>query len=147
MISLRVPKTIKQLLISTLLISFVTGGLFFILNNWITIEGEFGPEKHPLQFPTLQLHAAAGFVMILLYGAFWGSHVPLAWRSKRARNTGVGLALFIGIQILTAYLLYYLANEQARTLTAWTHLGVGMCLPLFLFLHIRSKTKRSKVQQ
>lgn len=145
MISLRVPKSIKRLLIISLTASFVSGCLFFVLNTWITIEGDFGPEKHPWQFSTLKIHAAAAFAMMLLYGAFWGSHVPLAWRTKKSRNSGIGITVFIAIQIVSAYLLYYLANEFARSLTGWIHISVGLSLPIILALHIRA-AKRSKRQ-
>lgn len=142
MISLRIPQSIKRLLTFCIYTSLITGCTFFVLNTWITIEGDFGPEKHPWQFFSLKLHAFSAFAMMLLYGAFLGSHVPLAWRSKHSRKSGISLGVFIGVQVLSAYGLYYLANEIARNLVAWTHLAIGMSLPIALFVHIKAAQKR-----
>lgn len=144
MISLRIPKTVKRTLILFILMSFITGCLFFTLNRWVTIEGDFGLQKHPWQFLSLQMHAFSGFAMMLLYGAFLGSHAPLAWRAKRSRKSGVGLGSFIGVQVITAYGLYYLANEFARDIVAWAHLGVGLSLPLALYVHIKAAKKQGR---
>lgn len=105
------------------------------------VEGEYGPEKHPAQFTSLQIHAISAFSIMVLYGAFWGAHLFLGWRTQRSRNTGIGLTTMIGVQVITAYLLYYVAGELFREIAMWIHLGIGLSLPLWLTLHIRAAKK------
>ena len=146
MITLKVPNTAKRLLQTFLTVSFISGCLFFILNTWVMVDGEFGPEKHPAQFMSLKIHGISAFGLMVLYGAFLGAHAFLGWRTKKSRNTGIGLTTVIGLQIITAYLLYYVASDLYREIAMWLHLGVGLSIPLWLTLHIRAAQKRKRPQ-
>ena len=119
--------------------SLCTGVLFFILNTWVMVEGDFGPEKHPWQYPTLKLHGASAFVMMLFFGALLNRHIPANWRLATGRRSGQLLTAAVTLQILTAWLLYYLADEQIRQWIAYGHLGVGLLLPCLLMVHIVSR--------
>jgi len=136
MITLKISKRVQLSLYSIVAISLITGVLFFVLKTWFDVEGDFGLEKHPWQFPVLKIHAASAFGMMLFSGAMLASHVQFGWRSQRSRKTGITLISIFSIQILSAYLLYYLANETARIITEYIHLAVGVSIPLALFAHI-----------
>lgn len=145
MITLRIPNKVQWALFSAFAMSFVSGSLFFILKTWFLIEGDFGLEKHPWQYPLLKIHAASAFILMLLYGALWASHIQFGWRTKRSRKSGSAMVLVVGLQIVTAYLLYYLSNQTMRVITEYVHLFVGLTLPVTLALHIylgrRNKAK------
>ncbi len=126
----------KRLIYMTLTVSWVTGLTFFIMNNWVAIEGDFGPEKHPLQFNVLMLHGAAAFIMLMVFGSMLSNHIPLSWKTRRSRVIGISLTAFVVLQIATAYLLYYMADETWRTISSWVHLIIGLSLPLILVIHI-----------
>lgn len=143
-ISVKLPAFYRRSLYTFFVISWITGIAFFVFNTWITVEGDFGPEKHPLQYPSLQLHGASAFFMMMSFGAMLAAHIPASWRLKRSRNTGLTMAILIGLQIITAYGLYYLSNEDIRQWVSWLHLGVGISLPVVLITHITRgiKTRR-----
>ncbi|MEM7019498.1 MAG: hypothetical protein AAF512_19445 [Pseudomonadota bacterium] len=132
----KIPKTYQRILFSALALSWCSGVCFFVLSTWFMVEGEFGPEKHPWQYPSLMVHGGAAFLMIFCYGALLASHVTSAWPLKRSRITGLSIAIAVGLQIITAYLLYYLASESLRVWTVNVHLTVGFCLPLLLVFHL-----------
>ena len=90
-LKVKFPKRYKWLFSSLLMASWISGLTFFILNKWITIEGDFGPEKHPWQFPTLQIHGAAAFLMMISFGYILGAHVPPSWKPKRMRKFGISI--------------------------------------------------------
>jgi hypothetical protein len=136
MITLKVSNQVQLALFIGIASSLVSGVLFFVLKTWFDIEGEFGSEKHPWQFPVLKIHAASAFFMMVFSGAMLGSHVQFGWRSKRSRNTGSVLVSLFTLQIGSAYSLYYLSDELARVITEYIHLGVGLILPLSLASHI-----------
>lgn len=127
-------------------ISWLTGLTFFVMNNWITVEGDFGPEKHPMQFKVLLLHGAAAFMMLMIFGSMLTNHLPLSWQTKRLRKIGLMLTSFIIIQTVTAYLLYYLANESLRAITVWIHLSFGLCIPLVLGIHVVLGKRRTQTK-
>lgn len=126
--------------------SLVTGIAFFILKTWITVEGDFGLEKHPWQFPILKVHAASAFFIMIMFGAFLGSHVQYGWRTGRSRRTGIIMLIVLSIQIVTAYMLYYLSNESLRLVTEYVHLAVGASIVLALVVHIKAALRAKRRQ-
>jgi len=135
-ISVKLPPLFRRSLYSVTALSWCSGIAFFIMLNWVTVEGDFGPEKHPLQFPLLQLHGACAFLMIMSFGAMLAAHLPASWKTKRSRNIGIALATLIGLQMIGAYGLYYLSNEDIRQWVSWFHLGLGVSLPGVLATHV-----------
>ncbi|MCB1582718.1 MAG: hypothetical protein R3E90_16000 [Marinicella sp.] len=128
-------------------ISWLTGLTFFIMNNWAAIEGDFGPEKHPLQFKVLVVHGAAAFLMLMIFGSMLSNHLPMAWKTNRLRKIGITLTSFVIIQILSAFLLYYLSSDSVRAVVVWVHLLAGMTLPVVLTTHVLVGRQRSRSRQ
>jgi hypothetical protein len=141
-ITVKIPLNYKKFLFSLLTISWVSGILFFILKTWFLVEGEFGPEKHPLQQPLLMLHGASAFLLMISYGALITGHVPSAWKLNRSRYIGITLVSILSFQIISAYMLYYLANESLRDIIAYMHLFAGISIPFILTTHIIIGIKR-----
>lgn len=136
MIRMKMPPWFRRLLYLLIAFSLCSGVGFFVLNNWVTVEGEFGPEKHPAQFPLLKIHGAAAFAMMLSFGAILGAHIPASWRTGRSRRIGLTLTTVVSLQVLSAWLLYYMADEAVREWVVYLHLGLGVFLPLWLSAHI-----------
>tara|TARA_B110000503_G_scaffold126804_1_gene195825 strand:- start:451 stop:690 length:240 start_codon:yes stop_codon:yes gene_type:complete len=65
----------KKLFYLILATSSITGLAFFILNNFVNITGEFGLEKHPVQYPILKIHGAPSFLIVVVFGYFLSAHV------------------------------------------------------------------------
>ncbi len=124
-------------------LSWVTGVTFFVLNRWVEIEGEFGPEKHPAQATFLKVHGAAAFLMMIGYGYLLATHIPAGYKSQRQRVLGLSLVAAQGFLILTAYGLYYIGGADFRALVGYAHASVGFIFPLLLAAHIvTGKTRK-----
>lgn len=122
--------------------SWVTGILFFCFNRWVTVEGDFGPEKHPWQNWFLKVHGGSAFMMMILYGFMLASHVPSGWKSRRQRFVGLSLVGAQGVLIVSAYFLYYSGHPEFRELIGYAHSFVGATLPLLLALHITTGRRK-----
>lgn len=144
-VSTRIPRAYRLFLYALLLTSWSSGSTFFVLNKWVTVEGEFGPEKHPMQVVALRTHGGAAFLMMVCYGFLLASHVPAGWRSKRMRRLGLTLVSAQGFLILSAYLLYYLANDGFRILLSYAHASVGFLFPFLLAAHLYSAARDRNV--
>ena len=46
-------------------LSWVTGSAFFIFNNFIMVESDFGPAKHPLQFQVIKIHGLSASLVLM----------------------------------------------------------------------------------
>lgn len=145
-ISAKIKKKYRYFFYSVLLLSFVTGSSFWLLQNYATQEGDFGPESHFLQYPALQLHGFCAFLMLMSLGAIFASHIPKNWHHGRAKKSGSFICAFVGFSMLSAYSLYYLVGEDWHTILANSHAIVGLSLPLVLILHIKlgRKSKANK---
>jgi len=117
-------------------LSFVTGSSFWLLKTFAMQAGDFGPESHFLQYPALQLHGFAAFLMMMCLGAIFGSHIPKNWHYKRGKNSGIAILSVVTFSVISAYSLYYLVSEDFHTLLANSHAIVGITLPVILFIHI-----------
>lgn len=135
-IAVKIPPLYRRGLFFVLFISWCTGIGFFILSHWITVDGPFGPEKHPWQYPALQIHGAAAFFMLMAFGSIIASHLPMSWKTRRLRVLGILMISALSLQIIGAYLLYYLSNEDIRFWVANFHAALGLTLPAILFTHI-----------
>lgn len=135
-INLKIPLRYRAWLFFFIMLSWVTGITFFAMNRWLTIEGPFGPEKHPAQAAFLKIHGATAFLMMISYGYLLATHVPAGYRSRRQRAVGLSLVVAQGFLVITAYGLYYAGGEDFHSLIAYAHAGVGLIFPFLLSLHI-----------
>ena len=135
-IALHFPRLWKAALYAVLAMSWLTGTTWFVLHQWVRIEGDFGEEHSAWEPVLIRVHGASAMLMMVFYGYLLASHVPTGLRSKRNRVLGLALVFSIGFLIFTAYGLYYLGGEQFRNVVSWAHASVGFALPFVLALHV-----------
>ncbi|MEM6453560.1 MAG: hypothetical protein AAF772_00560 [Acidobacteriota bacterium] len=126
----------RRFLFALILLSWVSGITFFVLNTWVTVEGEFGPQKHPQQFNVLKAHGAAAFLQLMVFGYLLADHVPKGWRVTRMRGIGLTLVIAQSLLVVSAYGLYYMGDEDRRQIVAYVHYAVGFSLPFLLIAHL-----------
>ena len=150
-VKVRMDKPYRLWIYIAFAVIWLSGLTFFVLNTWFKVEGEFGIQNHPWQFTALQIHGFAAFVMMVTYGYFMGTHVQHAWKVKPRRTFGVLLMVLPVFLMITAYLLYYIAEDLAREIIGYAHFGVGFILPFILIAHVlrnrmqkRKKNKKKK---
>jgi cytochrome c biogenesis protein CcdA len=84
----------------------------------------------------LMVHGGAAMVVLLMLGALIPLHVLRAWRSRKNRVSGSLMVTFNTVLIVTAFGLYYLGSEMVRPWMSWIHIAAGVCLALWLPVHI-----------
>ncbi len=141
--SIKISWNNRIILFLFLSISWCSGLTFFILNTWVEVEGEFGVEKHPFQYPILKTHGASAFIMMIIFGFLIAAHIPAGLKQKRNKITGIILIIINVFMIITAYLLYY-SGEEYRSLVSYAHFIVGLFFPLLLIFHLLNRKKISK---
>jgi len=143
----KIQKPQRIWLFALFAIAWCSGVAFFILKTWFIVEGEFGLEKHPFQFSALQVHGFVAFLMMITYGYVMGTHVRDTWEEKPKQAFGILLVALPAFQMITAYLLYYVAKEELRETIEYLHLGVGFTLPFILMTHVlrNKKIKESQI--
>lgn len=137
-IGLRLPAVFRWFLYTVVGCSWMTGIAFFILREFMVIEGDFGPQMHPLQFPTLMVHGLCAFLMIFGAGGMLFAHVPHGWKSGKQRVWGCAITAVVLLQIFSGYLLYYLDGDFARSASGYVHLAIGLLVPFILLAHVKT---------
>lgn len=124
----------------------VTGFAWLVLHQFVTVEGEFGPSRHPAEHSLMVIHGMLGFPFLVLAGIILERHVPAAWSQRRNLYTGIGLLTALGLAALTALGLYYLADERLRGWASVTHWSLGSAALVVLIPHaIRRGSSRRGV--
>jgi hypothetical protein len=122
-----------------------TGILWLIFHYFLTRQGEFGSEPHPLEAWWLRLHGACAFAVLWLGGMLWSVHIRPALSRPGKRVSGLLLLACLMILAATGYLLYYAADEGVRDVVRWAHWLVGILLAVVLPIHIiRARAQRAR---
>ncbi len=130
------PTWLRKGLYALYATAWCSGICFFVLKTWFVVAGEFGPLKHSWQFPALQLHGAAAFLMMLAFGYLLGAHVQHTWANEKHKKSGIAIIAINASLMISAYLLYYIAQDEMRDIVEYTHLLIGFLLPFVLFFHV-----------
>jgi hypothetical protein len=112
-----------------------TGVAWLLLDNFVRVEGEFGPEHHPAEHWTLIAHGMAAYAFLIVGGAMIPVHVTLGWNTKRNLKSGLALAGTCLILAVTALGLYYDGDEISRSWVSIIHWGVGLIAVPALLIH------------
>lgn len=140
-LGLRFPSGARAFFSAAFLLSLISGLLWFSLDRWGEIEGEFGPEKHPWLASLAKIHGAGAFIALISFGMIFSTHLPVGWRTRQARKSGLSVLICILIITISAWGLYYAGSDETRALLVWIHLAAGLALPLTIALHVRGKRR------
>ena len=114
---------------------WLSGGLWLLFHHFFVEPGAFGPKIHPLEPWWLKLHGAFGFAAIWIFGLLWGAHVSRAWPGLRRRWSGGLMTGVFAWLIVSGYLLYYVGNENTRSVVSILHWGIGLASPICFGIH------------
>ncbi len=133
---MKMPNWIRTWMYSAASLCLASGALWLILHNFISYEGEFGPEPHPLEHTMLIIHGCVSLLVLWLLGLIFIVHIKRAWQKKLNRTTGLVISLISLMLILSGLGLYYLGSEQLRINTATAHWLLGLLAGIALPAHI-----------
>lgn len=135
----------QWLLISSGVLLWLSGGVWLLLHYFGRVEGDFGFQTNPWEPWMLRLHGAALIPMLLGVGTLFVAHIPKGWRVKRQRVAGISLTVFLGLLVISGYLLYYVGSKDARAWISIIHWVVGLALPLvFLWHYLKRRPQKIK---
>jgi hypothetical protein len=113
---------------------WLTGALWLCFHYLLKRRGWLGG-IHPLESWWLRLHAAFAFAAIWTFGFLWGTHVVPGWWTGRRVRSGAALVALAAWLMVSAYLLYYLGDEDQRFVVSVLHWSVGLACPVVFLAH------------
>ncbi|HEX8613987.1 MAG TPA: hypothetical protein VF800_22140 [Telluria sp.] len=76
------------------------------------------------------MHAAAGFVVLMMLGALWSVHMRAGWRKRRQRGSGATLGVMLVLLAASAVAIYYAGEDALGSGAALLHVALGVALLL-----------------
>lgn len=124
---------------------WLTGALWLIYQYFMRVEGDFGPERSPLEPLWQKLHGVFGYYAAFSIGLLWSIHVVRGWNANWRRWSGgtiFGVATFLAI---SGVMLYYVSSEEWHSWLALAHWTIGLAALVAFFIHwlSRSRPKRN----
>jgi len=113
----------------------ISGALWLVFHYFVTIGGEFGERRHPLEAWWLRLHGAAAMAFLIALGTLLPIHVRRAWQLGRNNLTGVAVLSVVAALVITGYGLYYAGGENLRVWISVVHWVIGLTGIPVLILH------------
>lgn len=142
----RLSRRHEWLVYAIVALVFTSGAAWAWLHQFARRAGEFGNGPHPAELWMQKLHGTSAILTLVLLGTLLVAHIPLAWQARRNRRTGPSLFAAFTFLIGTGYALYYSGGERLRAWMSWSHLWVGLALPLIIALHVwRGKRTRTRI--
>ena len=121
----------------------ISGALWLVFHYFLTVPGEFGESRHPLEAWWLRLHGAAAMAFLIALGTLLPLHVRRAWQLGRNNLTGVGVLSVVSVLVVTGYGLYYASGESIRVWLSVVHWAIGFTGIPVLILHASVGKRRT----
>lgn len=131
----RLPRWQEWSVYVTLGLLIATGIAWLVLDWFVRVNGEFGPERHPAEHRVLIAHGGVAYLFLIVGGAMIPVHVTLGWNTRRNLKSGLTLAGTCILLALTALGLYYMADELSRHWVSILHWVVGLVAIPALLIH------------
>lgn len=112
-----------------------TGIAWLLLDSFVRVAGEFGPEHHPFQQRALIAHGVLAYGFLVVAGAMVPVHVTLGWNIRRNLRSGLTLAGTFLLLAASGLGLYYLGDEVSRHWVSIVHWTIGLLAGLILLIH------------
>ena len=133
--STKLPRWQEWAVYLSLSLLAATGIGWLVLDQWIRVAGDFGPEHHPAERWMLTVHGGSAYLFLIVIGALIPVHIQLGWRTRRNRASGATLATICLLLSVTALGLYYFGGDIARHWTSVVHWSVGLVVLPTLLIH------------
>ena len=115
---------------------FSTGVIWLLLDWFVRVAGEFGPEHHPAQHWSIIIHGIAAYFFLATMGSLLPLHIKLGWILGQHRWSGSALAGALLLLSLTALGLYYAGDDVSRSWTSIVHWSLGLLALVTILLHV-----------
>jgi hypothetical protein len=131
----RLPRWQESSVYVTFGLLLTTGIAWLLLDKFVQVAGEFGPEHHPAEHILLIVHGVVAYAFLVVCGAMIPVHIALGWNTRRNLKSGV---LFVAVLLLltaTALGLYYLGDDVLRPRVNLIHWTAGLVALPLLVIH------------
>lgn len=120
-----------------------SGIAWLVLDSFVRVAGEFGPQPHPAERWALVVHGVVAYAFLIVAGTMVPVHIVAGWNARRNLKSGLAFTGTLLLLVLTALGLYYLGDELVRPQVSIGHWIAGLvALPLLLIHALKGRSGR-----
>lgn len=131
----RLPRWQEWSVYLTFGLLIATGIAWLLLDSFVRVGGEFGPEHHPSERWALVAHGVVAYGFLIVAGAMIPVHIVKGWSRRRNLMSGLILAGTLLLLGTTALGLYYVGEDLLRNFVSNVHWVVGLVALPALVIH------------
>lgn len=90
------------------------------------------------------IHLAASLVFMQLLGALWTVHMRVGWRKQLRRLSGGTIVAITVLLMVTTLGIYYSGDDTVSSVSALSHMGLGILLLAAYFWHLLTRANKPK---
>lgn len=94
------------------------------------------PAPHRWAGPLLALHGILAYAALILCALVGQMHLRVGWRRPEVRRRAVLLVTTLLALAITGLGFYYAADEDLVPWLRWSHVALGLLVPVTLALHV-----------
>ena len=114
---------------------WLSGTVWFLLDQYCAKHGEFGVTPHPLEAPVLLLHGVLAVLSMYLFGWVMARHVTRWWSARRRRWSGGVLTGFLALLSVSGFALFFLVDDASQHVAAIIHDVLGLAAAIIGIQH------------
>lgn len=135
-VNLRVERWNRRSMYASVLLLLLSGAVWLIARHFLRPASQFGETIHPLEPWTMKIHGAGAMALLFFLGSLMNSHIRRAVKARRNLASGWAMILTMAVLVITAFGLYYLADEANRPIWSAIHWVVGLGLAGLIVAHV-----------
>lgn len=122
---------------------WASGCVWLVVHFFFPATTDFGPAPSPWEPVFLRIHGWVAVCTVFLLGWITAEHISDRWRRSRNRVTGLSLAGFALVLVLSGYALYY-TTDYFHDVAAVAHEALGMAAIIIALLHWTRSSSNQK---
>ena len=135
-INLRVERWNRRSMYASVLLLLLSGAAWLIARHFLRPASQFGETIHPLEPWAMKIHGAGAMAMLFFLGSVMNIHVRRALKARRNLASGWAMIVTMAVLVITAFGLYYVADEANRPIWSMMHWVIGLGLAALVVAHV-----------
>lgn len=133
---IRLQAAHKRLVYAIFTLAWTSGALWLLFHYFVTYQGAFGPQRHPLEAWWLRVHGFASMLALVVVGSLATNHMRHALRHRKSLGSGLSMLVLAVWLAATGYALYYFLSDDNAAWLPLLHWIPGLAVPVLLGAHV-----------
>ena len=134
------PTALRRVIYALCTLLWLSGCVWLVVHFFFPLTTDFGPAPNPAEPWLMRIHGWVAMGGVFLFGWITSQHISDRWRKPQSRVSGLSLAAFVSILIISGYALYY-TTDHLHDGAVVVHEVLGVLAIVFALAHWRVRER------